>query len=528
MKMRTLCGVVLWIGATLAAPLTASDISWLQPGIRPWYFGSTQKVADEPPPSAPVATAFLIKDLQGDAVNMTQYTWSPSLVSTSWLGFTSGPVATRTKDEGPFWALPSRLLPLQAGAEFTWQGRKRTVSEHGAVGPDKVPVALLPARAMFQLTGTRDILWLRAEKEDGKPDESTLFDVETGILLYHSVLDDKSKLFLCLAEMNYDFAAKAGFQEDAGLHTSFAGVFGGSTLGAGAFMFHSQVQTRYKDEVVVNIISVLTGGGSQMSFKNHLLYFNGRGEARITESALTPPPIEQWQVCGDHNFWWIPVPDLAQTSLKTWGTTLHRANLVNGRTTFSTREIPAEPGLKSLTFDSRGFLCDMILQNVSLGILVDTAGFCFNRRADIMGPAEYAGMTRAGPAGGHASGPGKTNLHSVALSLGPLEAGSAARPAATERARGKAQVSGLPALRAEYEAARADIEQMNSQKTEQVTNVADLVVVGHANRERVRQLDKHYMDVLNQMQKNATSSALFSEIDAEKMRVWKIVDGADR
>ncbi len=84
----------------------------------------------------------------GAAADQTSY-------GASTIGFTSGTACALSRDEGPFWALPSRLQPLQTGAEMTWRGKKRTVTERNQYTPDKLPVALLPTRALFQLTGQR-------------------------------------------------------------------------------------------------------------------------------------------------------------------------------------------------------------------------------------------------------------------------------------------------------------------------------------------------------------------------------------
>lgn len=141
-------------------------------------------------------------------------------------------------------------------------------------------------------------------------------------------------------------------------------------------------------------------------------------------------------------------------------------------------------------------------------------------------------MTRASPADEPLSGPSpgqaKDEAPAVALVFGPLAQATQGIPVTRMGSRKTAAGTGLAGLRAEYEAARTEIEQTSRQHIAQSTNIAEQIARGRVLQEELRQLDQHYMDVLDRLQKQTDSATVHNAVDAEKLRVWRIMDGLDR
>lgn len=506
-----------------AASCPGYDTGWARTGVRAWYFGASG--SDHPHPT-PIAETYLLGEQQADSLALVQQSWTPNLLMNGWEFFTTKQIAAQKPgEEGPFWIHPNRLKPLQAGTgTIQWMGLERLVADHAPATQDTVPLCLLPARALFQLSEQRDIVRLKNQREQQSTEEY-VFDVETGLLIYRTYMEGSTKAYLSLAEINYDFAAHRAYPEDKGMHTTYAGMYRAAALGNGMFQFYSQVQSRYGNEVIATLYAVLSGSVSATTHTTqHVIYHDGEDVARITDLSLTMGPIEQWEPCGDHWFWWMPPDHLGRNRITVWGATMDRS----GVGTFVSPNTPGHPGFRSLTFDPEGFLTDLAVFNPTVGINVDSGVPCFQRLAHVLGRAEYADrMQRAIPTGDPVFGSAPTEpspkIRAGAITLRHLPTvAHRGIPPVSRPAWNKYGETDMGRLRAEFEAAVRNIRaEYDLRLAEADEDAARSQQLREEKVQHIRTAVDIYMDALAVLQKESATQADFTRVEGEKFRVWQ-------
>ena len=377
-------------------PARGYDVNWCQAGIRPWYGGC---VLGEAPSTTPVADTFLINAAQGDAISVKHQAWAVNLLMSRW-DFTSNadePVL-KPAEEGPFWIHPARLAPLRPGESFVWQGQERLVLHHEIMTPDRLPICPFPVKAMFQLSGgQRDIVWFKSNLGQDAVSER-IFDVETGLMIHRYDSTGQISVTLSLMEINYDFAAKAGFAEDAGPHTGFGLLIQANQAFCGAITASWTLDSRYRNFWAGTMFYFLQppNAGAGETRDDVIVYDADRNVAMGTRHVYPLPPADQWVAIGDHWFGCIPVRDLSVNELLILGSTLTRTG---GRAVFTGAPAAAGPGFRMLAFDDRGYATDLAILNQAMGLNIDTSQ-APNRQFLLTGPNDYAAQLKmAAPSG---------------------------------------------------------------------------------------------------------------------------------
>jgi hypothetical protein len=347
-------------------------ISWMQKGIRVWYFGSVGTGG-----SSDAEEAFLFKTVNGNNIQVTKHSGLNHWGSTQ-------PTETSaySLDQGPCWIHPQVLKNIKVGDN--WMGisiksmYRNTYNSYNNFKNSNaefvsIPYLLLPIKALFDLAPQREVVKLVY----GNPlapdfDEvwgTAFFDSETGLCLFNLKLTVSTTVFFILSEINYDFAGQKAFTEDNGPHTGFKSNAIKSSTPLNVVDIEGTVETRYGS--TVQMWASTQAGGSITSFSpiNENYCFFG-GVPVLRSIAMTTPPTanyppESWNDNGQYLWWWVPADALQKNTIKIFDVTMTRTS-----TAPYTFEGTGGAGLyfSKIIFDNNGYMTSFCAKDSAIGL----------------------------------------------------------------------------------------------------------------------------------------------------------------
>jgi hypothetical protein len=386
----------------------AFDVGWMQKGVRVWYLGG---VDGSGPTASNAEEAYHIDGMFETAIEITHHSaldhWKMPQ-----------PVAKQTYplNTGPFWIHPSALQELEIGDY--WMGQEITLITRSNYTYDTFVYRLLPAKALFDLQPTRQIVKL-SYMIPGFSTGNAYFDADTGLLLYYHTLWGTNKMFFILGEINYDFAAHKAFAEDYGPHTGFKSFVSEQSMGdfstmtgGGSVIIQALVETRYGKTVEMRVLGSLSGpaGGPPMSDENYC-FFGSVPILRYMDAQQAPNyPPEQWNPMGEYLWWYIPPSDLGKTSINVLDVNMTKTSA--SPPTFTATETPARFYFSMLQFNALGYLTLFSAKDTRYGIDINPGDWLFQNNTTVDGLDYYINtMGRAVPETARPlSMPGITNL----------------------------------------------------------------------------------------------------------------------
>ncbi len=386
---------LLWAGSA------AAQTEWMQPRVRVWYFGGVDGGSGVI--SSDAAEAYLFQSVAGTSATVVHHSaltsWTvPQLVNTG---------TYQMPDMGPVWIHPQRLPTLRIGE--SWKGQRILDVDPQTYTQDTflahLPYSLLVARALFGLQPQR--LIYRVTYQLGLVSTGdAYFDAETGLLLYHQAVWGSTKMFFILAEINYDFATRRAFAEDAGPHAGFLSVANEVSVG-GMVDIKSMTESRYGSTVQTWTTTYRYPPNTPLVFENYAFFGETPLVRHIGHDQASSVPIDQWPVLGTHLWWWVPPSvtgalalsstagsiapaALPAMSINVLGVQMTRASLQPLTYTAPTNPAPQSFHFSSLTFDANGFLTVFSALDPSSGLDVRPGAALFQNLTRMDGPTYFA------------------------------------------------------------------------------------------------------------------------------------------
>ncbi len=344
MNKRT-AGLVVWLWLAVGA---FGDTGWMQSGVRAWYFGGVDGGGSS---ASDAEEAHLLGAVSGTQVTVTRHAGTGQWTTTQ-------PAQQSTHNfstQGPFWMHPTALATVAAGSY--WQGLEITSVARASRTYETLPCnKLLPALAMFTQTANRNIVIINYMLPNSSVG-TAYFDATTGLLLQRHDLWGGTKMFLVLAEINYDFATSTAFPEPNRPHPGFKSTVALSSFNAGAVMIQAGVETAQKDDVEmwVQTTETANGGYPTLSSTINACFFGGVPELRIIDSAQasqTRPTA--WNVAGQYLWWWVPSAALGRTQIQILDATMPRT-ATGANTEFTANVAPSALYFHWARFDATGY-----------------------------------------------------------------------------------------------------------------------------------------------------------------------------
>ena len=392
--MKRILGFVMAAGLAIGA---WADTGWMQTGVRAWYFGGVDGGGGT---SSDAEEAHLLGAVSGTQVTVTRHAASGHWTTTQTPQQSTHNFAT----QGPFWMNPTVLATVAAGSY--WQGLEITSVSRVSRTYGRLPCfKLLPALAMFNKTANRNIVTINYMLPNTSVG-TAYFDATTGLLLQRHDLWGTNKMFLILAEINYDFATSTAFTEPDRPHPGFKSMVTLSSLsGGGMIVAQSIVETAQKDDVEMRVLISETGPyGAVYSADVNACFFGATPVLRVidaTQAASQRPTA--WPALGQYLWWWVPTTALGQSPIQILSATMPRT-ATGALTEFTANNAPSDLYFQWARFDSTGYATELWAKDPRCSLDVGPHNW-FNHIVTVDGLSYYrTQMGSAAPASGWDAG----------------------------------------------------------------------------------------------------------------------------
>ena len=365
-----------------ASCVWATDVGWMQRGVRLWYLGGVGEVkAGEVIASSNAEEAYLINAVVGTNTEVIHHSALDQWKSPR-------PVETNTYsllDKGPCWIHPLKLQTLKSGDY--WMGWKIALVTRATYTRDTFPYRLLPANALFDLKPQRQFVKL-SYIIPGFSVGNAYFDGDTGMLLYYHTLWGNYRMFFMLAEINYDFDRRIAFGEDDGPHTGFKSFVSEQSWG-NSVIIQSQVETRYGAAVEMRTSTSVVASGIRMADENYCFFGSVPVLTRMDATQAPNFPPEQWNRFGEYLWWWVPPCDLGKTGISVFDVPMAMATVARGVRLATAVANPQQFHFTKLWFDSNGYMTAFSAKDPTMGLDIDPSNAFFQKLITVDGLDYY-------------------------------------------------------------------------------------------------------------------------------------------
>jgi hypothetical protein len=355
--------LVLWM---CVAGWVVADTGWMRGGMRAWYIGGvggggTASDAEE---------AYLLGAVSGTQAPVTHH---------SATGHWGMPLPVQESvhdlaDQGPFWIHPAVLAQLAPGPTTFWQGMEVTLVIRTECTYGTLPCgALLPAVNLFEAAATREIVTVNYMMP-GHSVGSAYFDAATGLLLQRHALWGYSKIFLLLAEINYDFVTRTAFPEPDRPHPGFKSMVALTSFDGGMIVAHALVESAQGEAVEMRVRIDETGAGpfgeSRTADLNACFFGDGPVLRVIDATEAEGVHPAAWDPLGEYTWWWIPPAALERDQIQVFGGVMERTAKDPGGAEFSATNEPDGLHLRWAAFDAAGYVTGLWMADPTIGMSV--------------------------------------------------------------------------------------------------------------------------------------------------------------